>query len=352
MADPATPLGIIEGFFGRPYTWAERAMMVRVLGPASFSHWTYAPKADRFLRRDWQAFHPDAEAEAIQIFAADARMQGMTFSVGLTPLGLNEGYDDGARAKLKAKVEHLLGLGLDGLSLLFDDMKGDFPDLAATQIRIAHDVAGWLGGKPLTLCPSYYSDDPVLDRVFGARPPDYLEALGQGLDPAVGIYWTGEKVCSPDYSSDHLERVTQTLRRLPTLWDNYPVNDGPRMFKHLHLRPFAGREACGAGALALHAINPMTQAHLGLIPLLSLVDEGGEDAARVERIASRLFGQPIGRMIAEDLSLLHDVGLAMPDDEQARVRDRYAALDHPAAQEVVDWLDGKTAISLDEVQTQ
>ncbi len=325
-------------------------MMADVLGTRGFTHWTYAPKADRFLRRNWQQPHPRAEAEALNAFGGHLRTRGMAFSVGLSPLGLNEGYDAPARAALKMRVGQLCELGIDALSLLFDDMKGDFPDLAATQVRIAHDVAGWLGGRALTLCPSYYSDDPILDRVFGARPAGYLEALGQGLDPAINIYWTGEKVCSPDYPAPHLARITETLRRLPTLWDNYPVNDGPRMYRHLNLRPFAGREACGG--VARHEINPMTQAYLGLIPLLTLLDSGGGDAERVETVATSLFGDALGRMIADDLPLLHDIGLGMAVEEQSHLRARYGAHNHPAAREIIDWLDGKTAISLDEVQTQ
>ncbi len=325
-------------------------MMADVLGPRGFAHWTYAPKADRFLRRDWQQPHPPADAEALIAFGEHLRTRGMAFSVGLSPLGLNGGYDAASRAALKARIGQLCDLGIDALSLLFDDMKGDFPDLAATQMRIAHDVADWLDGRGLTLCPSYYSDDPILDRVFGARPEGYLEALGDALDLAIGIYWTGEKVCSPDYPAAHLARVTKTLRRPPTLWDNYPVNDGPRMYRHLHLRPFSGREACGA--VSRHEINPMTQAHLGLIPLLTLLDAGGSDAGRVETVASSLFGDALGRMIADDLAVLHDIGLDMAGEEQAYLRARYGAINHPAACEIIDWLDGKTAISLDEVQTQ
>jgi hypothetical protein len=66
------------------------------------------------------------------------------------------------------------------------------------------------------------------------------------------------------------------------------------MYRHLHLRPFAGRDSCDGAAVARHEINPMTQAQLGLIPLLTLLDEGGSDAARVEAAASSLFGEDWG----------------------------------------------------------
>ena len=53
-------------------------------------------------------------------------------------------------------------------------------------------------------CPSYYSDDPILDVAFGDRPAFYLEQLGRLLDPAIQIMWTGEEVCAREYSPGHL----------------------------------------------------------------------------------------------------------------------------------------------------
>ena len=37
--------------------------------------------------------------------------------------------------------------------------------------------------------------------------------------------------------------IGEAMRRKPFLWDNYPVNDGPRMSQFLHLRAFTGRGA-------------------------------------------------------------------------------------------------------------
>ncbi len=346
------PLGIIEGFFGRPYRWADRHMLVNTLSKYGFTRWDYAPKSDTFLRDDWRERHAPAEAKSLSDFGVHCRAHGISFGVGLSPLGLNAGYASDDRYALQTKIEQLLTLGIDHLSLLFDDMRGDFPELAKVQMAIAHDVARWLEGRPLTLCPSYYTTDPILDRVFGERPPTYLADLGKGLDPAIGLFWTGEKVCSKDYSSDHLDEIKTLAQRPLTLWDNYPVNDGPRMAKKLHLRPFSGRSACSAGRLAAHLINPMSQPHLGLIPLLTLGDGGkGSDEARVHAAALSLYGDPLASLLTEDLGAVHDIGLNADEEAIERLRARYAPIDHPAAIELVDWLDGGYAINLDQVQT-
>jgi hyaluronoglucosaminidase len=349
---PHAPLGIIEGFFGQPYSWADRRHMVDILAPRGFSIWVYAPKADGFLRDDWREAHPASEADALRSFGDTCRDHGMSFGVGLSPLGLNEGYRPEDRSALQTKIGYLLDLGIDHLSLLFDDMRGDFPDLAKVQIEIAHDVLGWLKGAALTLCPSYYTTDPILDRVFGDRPPTYLADLGAGLDSAIGLFWTGEKVCSPGYSALHLEEIGTIVGRKLTLWDNYPVNDGPRMSKKLHLRPFKDRAECRAEQLSAHLINPMSQAKLGLIPLLSLGDGGkGRDEERVHAAAFTLFGDPLATLLTEDMAFVNDVGLTGDADTLAALRARYKAINHPAARELIAWLDGAYEFDIEKVKT-
>ena len=69
-------------------------------------------------------------------------------------------------------------------------------------------------------------DRVKLDVVFGERPAGYLDDLGRRLDPRVGVYWTGEEICTREFSVGHLARVADALRRRPTLWDNYPVSPG------------------------------------------------------------------------------------------------------------------------------
>src|SRR5690606_27579028 len=111
----------------------------------------------------------------------------------------------------------------------------------------------------MIVCPTYYSDDPILDRVFGRRPEDYVSELGRLVDPRIDIFWTGEEVLSREISVAHVTRVTEQLRRKPFLWDNYPVNDGQRMSQYLHLRGSTGRPAELADHVAAHGVNPALQ---------------------------------------------------------------------------------------------
>jgi hypothetical protein len=48
----------------------------------------------------------------------------------------------------------------------------------------------------------------------------------------------------------------------------------------------------------------------------------------------------MGELLAEDLSLLQDAGLDRLGHAAQRLRHRYGGLEHPAAREIMAWLDG------------
>jgi len=350
-------LGLIEGFFGRPWSWADRREAVRFLRPHGYSFYVYAPKADPWLRRRWQEPHPEAELAELVALREACRAAGVRFGIGLSPFELHLQAERGWQEKLAAKLAMLAPLKPDDLAILFDDMRGDVPDLAARQAAIVHFAAERGVADRFFCCPSYYSDDPILDVAFGPRPAFYLEQLGRLLDPAIRIFWTGEEVCSREYSPGHLARVAGQLRRKPTLWDNYPVNDGSRMAQHLHLRAFTGRPASIAGQIAGHAINPASQPVLSRIPALTLAEsykqgEAYEYRAAFARAARTVLGEALAERVGRDILSLEDRGLDRLGERRALLRERYAGYDHPGAREIVAWLDGQWNVTDESVQTQ
>ncbi len=356
MSNTSPELGIIEGYFGKPWNWVDRTHVMQTLAPHGYRFFIYAPKADEHLRRRWKEPHPRETQDALAAFAASCRGAGVRFGVGLSPFEVYRHFDDEARATLRTRLAALESVGLDDLAILFDDMRGDIPDLAQRQAAIIGFVAGCTKASRLIMCPSYYTDEIVLDRVFGARPENYLEDLGRLLDPKVEVFWTGEEVCARAFSPGHLQDVAGRLRRKPFLWDNYPVNDGPRMSQFLHVRGFTGRPASMAAHVSAHAVNPALQPHLSLIPALTLIDSytQGDRYCYMGsfRSAARLvMGDEGARLIENDLLSLQDAGLANLGERVQRLRAKYAAQAHPAAKEVVAWLDGKYAITSAEMLT-
>jgi hypothetical protein len=348
-------LGVIEGYFGRPWDMAARKAVITRLKPYGYGFFHYAPKADAFLRRRWREPYPDAGALDLAALAAHARANGVRFGVGLSPFELHLDLNGAAREAFRAKVRALTAIGLDDLAILFDDMRGDIPELAARQAEIVDLALAETTATRVFACPSYYSDDAVLDTVFGARPSGYLEEFGRRIDPSVAIYWTGPEVCTLEFSPGHLARVGEALRRKPVLWDNYPVNDGPRMSQFLHLRGFTGRPATIAPHVAAHAVNPALQPFLTLLPAATLAasyrDGADYDYMRAFAAAAHdLAGPEMAALLCRDFFALH-LSRERLGDAAVRLKGRFGPLPHPMAQEIVRWIDGGYTMERWEIET-
>lgn len=349
-------LGIIEGFYGRPWSWDERAATIAFLAPHGYGFYLYAPKVDAWLRRRWQEDHPRDAADELARLAGRCAQLGVRFGMGISPFEVRD-FGAAEREALGRKLEFFDAIGVRDLAILFDDMRGDVPGLANRQLEIADWAAARTAADRVIVCPSYYTDDPVLDRVFGQRPAGYLERLGAGLDPRIEIFWTGEEVCSREYSPGHLRRVADLMRRRPFLWDNYPVNDGQRMSQFVHVRGFTGRPAAMADLIAAHGVNPALQPTLTCIPALTLVEsyrrgDAYEYGEATRRAAARVLGEALAERLYEDVLVLQDVGLDRLDEREALLRERWTGVDHPGAREIIAWLDGHYRITDEIVQTQ
>ena len=61
--------------------------------------------------------------------------------------------------------------------------------------------------------------------------------------------------------------------------------------------------------------------------------------------AAALGGDELAELLELDLHTLQDRGLGqLGDDDRQRLRDRYTAVDHPMAREVLRWLDGADTV--------
>ena len=339
------PCGIIEGFYGRAWPWEARHDAVRFLGEQGFDTYVYAPKSDRQLRRAWREPHDADTFAALSALRASCRAQGIQFGLGFSPWGLQADYRDEDRAALRRKLEHLNQLDCDWLCILFDDMPGAIADLALRQAQIVADIQIFSTARRFIMCPTYYSFDPQLEQFFGSMPAHYLETLGAALNPEVGVFWTGAQVLSPEFTRADIDAVVSRLGRKPVLWDNYPVNDGRKISRFLHLLPVRGRPSALRDWCAGHLANPMNQPWLSRLPLASLAQSyrarDHYDADAFWRDATEtLTGPQLGSLLRRDVQLFQNGGLDLIDaDERARLCAEYARIEHPAARELCDWLN-------------
>ena len=340
------PLGVIEGFFGRSWSWEDRTAYANFFALHKLNFYIYAPKSDIYLRKYWQQDWPPDIKHKLTLLRSHYQDTHIDFGIGLSP---HEIYLDNSRDNrhaLRKRVEQINELAPNTLCLLFDDMRGDIPDLAKIQIELMHQVADISTAKRIIFCPTYYSLDPVLEKVFGKKPENYWSDLNKYLDKYIDIFWTGEKVCSPHYSANHIAQATELLGRKPFLWDNYPVNDGAVKANYLHLRAVDPSHCQLQSSIAGHALNPMNEANLSKIALASLTQayaQGLEYNAEktLYMLCEKILGNPLSSMLLEDLPLLQDKGLKnLSIQEKIALQTRYNLFDkNPFCLEIIDWLN-------------
>ena len=102
--------GIVEGFYGRQWSWEDRCYWARWLGAQGMSSYLYCPKGDPFLRRRWQEDWPAAERAAIGELAKECALADVQFGAGLSPFALYLDYGPQQRRQLRRRVELLADL--------------------------------------------------------------------------------------------------------------------------------------------------------------------------------------------------------------------------------------------------
>jgi len=343
-------IGVIEGFFGKPWSWSAREAYAEFLAEQGYAFYILAPKDDAILRKRWRDDWSEGEWAALSMIRESYRKAGVLFGLGLSPWELYKDYDGTGKADLEAKVHRLDMLKPDILAILFDDMPGASDELASVQARITMDALNASTAPVAMACPTFYSDDPVYEDAYGAIPPSYLRDFATGLDPAVHVHWTGPITCSKDFPAEHLANVAERMGRKPFIWDNYPVNDGPIMAKKLNLRAFENRGPELKTLTTGLAANPMNEAFLSWVPLATLpkniADHDYDRDASFREAAATFCGEEMGTALVQDLALFHDVGLDGIDESRAtELSEKYKEFGNVFALEIIRWLAGDYAPS-------
>lgn len=271
MAEGFVWRGVVEGFYGKPWTHSERMDMLAFMSDVGMNAYLYAPKDDLYHRQRWRAPYPADLLARLSELASHARRHGITFVFAVSP-GLSLRYSDRRdQDALLAKLKAMHDAGVHAFALLYDDIPAELRheedrkafgnSLAAAQISFTNAVFARLkelsDQTSLIVCPTQYCGDPATE---------YVRELGAGLDPAIDVMWTGPAVCSKELTLEHTKAVAGSLNRPITYWDNYPVNDGP-MKSELHIGPYTGRSPYLPEAAKGIFLNPMNQAEASKIAL-------------------------------------------------------------------------------------
>ncbi|MCK4671169.1 MAG: beta-N-acetylglucosaminidase domain-containing protein [Candidatus Aegiribacteria sp.] len=246
--------GVVEGFYGRPYTASERDTIISYLSMLDDPVYMYAPKNDPYHRLKWRQEYPCDSFEALAANIRKSRQTGVKFIFGISPWQFT---DDDAEF-IQKKADKALSAGAFGICILFDDVpdKAD-PELAFRQIELAEKALADFDCQ-VYMCPSIYCSE-LMEILNGE---EYLHFLKDNLPERWNLFWTGEAVISRKLDSTSLVRAEELLGRQPVLWDNLLADD--YTLRRIFLGGLVDRIPCGHSFLlnpsscfpaALHAVH-------------------------------------------------------------------------------------------------
>ncbi len=332
--------GVVEGFFGPQWQQADRKSYAGFLSRYGGDFYIYAPKQDPHLRKQWRETWDESYQNMLADLVSTFHSSGVKFGVGFSPFGLGTTLTVEDKRALSEKLFILNKLGVDILGLFFDDMPVN-ANLAQTQIE-ALSVIQESFKQQIVFCPSYYTPDPILDKVFGQRPENYLNEIAEGVPQGVSIAWTGPKVISPVIDEAHLIEVSGLLKRKPFIWENLFANDGPRNCKFLKLKPFTGRDESAFSQTEAFGFNLMNQAQLSKIVYLAskFVLEGHDSETSFERALTELCSQDFKEFILKNRENFSSSGLdKITEEEKSVLINQLLNMNDQGAIEIKNWLE-------------
>jgi protein O-GlcNAcase/histone acetyltransferase len=290
--------GVIEGFYGRPWTEAQRIEMMDWIAAAGMNLYVYAPKDDVKLRARWREPYTPVELAALARLVAAAKARGITMMAALAPC-LDIRYADPAElAALLRRLDQFVSLGLTHFALLFDDIPStlspqdaaQFPSFAAAQCHIANAAWAYLcakNGARLFFCPTEYCG-----RMAGGNveTSSYLRTLGAELSDNIDICWTGPEIISPEITTASLKTLAGVLRRKPVIWENFHANDYD--IRRVHTGPLGGRDPAIRDEIAGFITNPNNEFEANFVPVLTtgaFLNDPGYDERKVADAACRAW---------------------------------------------------------------
>jgi len=343
MTNSVSNFGIVEGFFGPAWSDEARLSFAPFLQKYGGSYYLYAPKRDAHLRKAWRESWGPEYLDKLSGLRDAFHNHHIKFGVALSPFGLGDIISTSDWTHLKNKFEILSQLNIDYLGLFFDDMPVS-ADLLRVQTEVVQLALKYFPSG-LIFCPSFYSFDPLLDKVFGQRPKGYVEGLKNLISNDVKICWTGPKVISEEIPRSHLEEVRLILGRKPFIWENLFANDGPKNCKFLKLKYFEGRDESISSETAGVCFNLMNQPYLSQLVYLSsllVCEKNLSPIAAFEQSCHELLTPGLAHFIVKYRTQLLNQGLDKFSDEQkTNFLNELANELTPVAMEIKAWLNGE-----------
>ena len=224
LAEPIPIRGVVEGFYGTPWTHEDRIDMFDFCNTHALNAYIYAPKDDPYHRAKWREPYPDKKLEEIKFLIDSAKKNNIRFIFAVSPgLDLNYGSPEDLNAMIQ-KLTTIYNLGVHDFAIFFDDIE-DKDGGAQAQflntieekfINLHQDIS------PLITVPTEYFRLDMIDE-NGRKP--YTVNFLKTLSPSIMVLYTGEGVVQPKLTDEQYELANGIYERNLGIWWNYPVND-------------------------------------------------------------------------------------------------------------------------------
>ena len=268
--------GVIEGFYGTPWSQKERLDMIQFLGSVKCNSYIYAPKDDPYHREKWDIPYPESENQALADLITVSKKESIDFVYSISP-GKSICYsDDSHFEKLILKLDQMIAQGVKSFAILLDDIdnigfvhKKDLikfnHDLALAHCYLTNRIYKALIKKVTNLhliyCPTEYYQT-------GNSP--YRETIAEELHSDIKVFWTGEGVFSKIIKKEFAKKIKTVFNHPMVLWDNYPVNDANS--NCIFLGPVINRDPYLYQVSPDFFSNPMIEANLSKFTLTTVAD--------------------------------------------------------------------------------
>ena len=154
--------GVIEGFYGQPWSQAERFELFDWMQAWGLNTYLYAPKDDLKHRTLWRELYSASETTNLASLIKACRQRDLRFIYALSP-GLDIRYTDKADlTNIQKRFEQLLALGCENFALLFDDIPDSldsadvekFGSFASAQCHVANTIFKWIRDRAPSISSS------------------------------------------------------------------------------------------------------------------------------------------------------------------------------------------------------
>lgn len=255
--------GVVEGFYGTPWSFEDRVSQLQFYGRMKMNTYIFGPKDDPYHRSPyWREPYPADQAQNIKDLVTEAAKNKVDFVWAMHP-GMDIQWNEADRKAAIRKLENMYDLGVRAFAVFFDDISGEGTDAkkqAAYMNYIKKEFVDKKGDiQQLILCPTEYNKDWA--------KTDYLDILGENLDPFIHIMWTGDRVVS-DITREGLQWVNKRIQRPCYIWWNFPVSD--YCLAHLLMGPVYGQDNNAVSDMHAFVSNPMEFAEASKVALWSV----------------------------------------------------------------------------------